>query len=94
MLAKFFMESPNSSKADKEKLAPRLRERAERAYEYAKAMFERNGPKSTCSRSLALNNCIGSNCRTGSLSVRSYDCHHRPQAPGKALTDVCSHNAA
>lgn len=86
MLAKFFKDSPNSSPADKKHLVPRLEARAKRAYEYATAMFERDGIDSTCSRSLAVSNCIGSHCTRGFLAVRSADCHCHHQTPGSGLS--------
>ena len=61
MLAKWFKTSSGSTKADKA-LGDRLAVRARAAYRYAQVMYDRFGKPSTCSASVANNNCIGSSC--------------------------------
>ena len=70
MLAKYFNESPAATPEDREVLVPRLQSKAQRAYDYAVAMFARDGLDSSCTRSAANTQCIGGAC-SGEDSVRS-----------------------
>eukprot|EP00892_Ulva_mutabilis_P000076 jgi/Ulvmu1/10069/UM006_0016.1 len=61
MVAEVFMR--HGTAADKQ-MARRYGTEATRTYAYAKLMYERHGNESTCFRSAANNNCIGTGCTT------------------------------
>lgn len=71
ILGKWIQQSQYTTDEDKNVLVPRMEVAARNAYAYAKEMFTRTGMDSSCSRSPARTNCIGSACNTDtSNSVR------------------------
>jgi hypothetical protein len=70
---RYFRDSPGATKEDKTELVPLFTEYALRAYKYANALTPAEIPpkgsqKETCSRSPAVDNCVGVACNaTGTM---------------------------
>ena len=99
MLAQFFRDSSHAAPSDVEQLVPLLEARAVSAYEYAKAMVDREGDASICSDSVANHNCIGAACDDDWYSVRpspslmAQHCDKHTQRLHTQMHDMCIRGA-
>jgi hypothetical protein len=74
LLAHYFRTAQAVSQYMSGPLADRCADKAAAAYAYAAAMYRRDGAKSTCNKSKAMSNCIGT-CKDTGEPVRSNRTH-------------------
>jgi hypothetical protein len=90
MLAHYFQQSPYGSQNDKKALVPRLTTRAQAAYAYAKFVYQRDGDKSTCSRSASNNLCIGAACKASMDALKVCSQRRRAIAAHSVCVRTCA----